>query len=178
MLFTSSSTLVVCHSLLNKLPSTSPLAVNTLVNSRGGDYRGDGGTRPPPNILVGGDAKVNVPPLIAHLVKTLLWLTPKCLLKWRIKGFCIIKIQFLFSFRKLLLLLKSYTKYTNRPTRWKTAPLTPDQGLCPWTPLGALPPTLPPFRRNRHHWWTAMYPVICPNYNTTSYYEKQSVNDE
>jgi len=26
----------------------------------GGDYRGDGGTRPP-NILVGGDAKVNVP---------------------------------------------------------------------------------------------------------------------
>ena len=38
-----------------------------------------------------GDAKVNVPPLIAHLVKknsghqTLLWLTPKCLLRWRIK---------------------------------------------------------------------------------------------
>jgi len=34
-----------------------------------------------------GDAKVNVPPLIAHLVKffsghqTLLWLTPKCLLR-------------------------------------------------------------------------------------------------
>ena len=30
-------------------------------HTRGGDYRGDGGTRPP-NILVGGDANVNVPP--------------------------------------------------------------------------------------------------------------------
>ena len=24
--------------------------------------------------------------------------------------------------------------------QWGFAPLTPDQGLCPWTPLGALPP--------------------------------------
>jgi len=30
-----------------------------------------GGGHVPPNILVGGDAKVNVPPLIAHLVKFL-----------------------------------------------------------------------------------------------------------
>jgi len=47
------------------------------------------------------------------------------------------------------------------------APGTPDQGLCPWTPLGALPPDLrymlepcapcslcrpPLFRINRRHW--------------------------
>ena len=38
----------------------------------GGDYRGDGGTRPP-NILVGG-RKGKCPPLIAHF-------TPKCLLR-------------------------------------------------------------------------------------------------
>ena len=35
--------------------------------TRGGDYKGDGGTRPP-NILVGG-RKGKFPPLIAHLVK-------------------------------------------------------------------------------------------------------------
>ena len=44
-----------------------------------------GGTRPP-NILVGGSKGKFPPPLIVHLVKALVWLTPKCLLKWRIKG--------------------------------------------------------------------------------------------
>jgi len=34
---------------------------------RGSDYRGDGGTRPPQH-FGWGDANVNVPPLIAHLV--------------------------------------------------------------------------------------------------------------
>ena len=47
-----------------ELPSALHMA-----QSRGGDYRGDGRTRPP-NILVGG-RKGKCPPLIAHLVKFL-----------------------------------------------------------------------------------------------------------
>jgi len=41
---------------------------------------GTGVTRPP-NILVGGSKGKFPPPLIVHLVKALVWLTPKCLLK-------------------------------------------------------------------------------------------------
>jgi len=42
---------------------------------------GDGGTRPPTFWLGGRKGKCPPPSLIAHLVKTLLRLTPKCLLK-------------------------------------------------------------------------------------------------
>ena len=50
-----------------------------------------------------------------------------------LKGFCVIKIQFIFSF-------------TGAMPLWP-----PDQGLCPWAPMGAQPPDAPPFRRNRRH---------------------------
>jgi len=38
---------------------------------QGGDYRGDGGTRPPPKKFWLGGRKGKCPPLIAHLVKFL-----------------------------------------------------------------------------------------------------------
>jgi len=47
-------------------------AVSLRAATRGGDYRGDGGTRPPQH-FGWGDAKVNVPPLIANLVKLFFW---------------------------------------------------------------------------------------------------------
>ena len=53
-------------------------------DNRGGGYRGDTS----PNILVGG-RKGKCPPLIAQ----------NAYLGEELKGFCIIKIQFLFSFR-------------------------------------------------------------------------------
>jgi len=56
--------------------------VHTVPRARGGDFRGDGGTRPPTFWL--GDAKVNGSLQNAYLGEEL-------------KGFCIIKIQFLFS---------------------------------------------------------------------------------
>jgi len=40
--------------------------------ARGGDYKGDGGTRPP-NILVGGRIGKCPPQLIAHLIKKNFW---------------------------------------------------------------------------------------------------------
>jgi len=61
-----------------------------------------------------GDAKVNVPPPL--IAQNAYW-------GEKLQGFCIIKIHFLFSFRGAMPL-------------WP-----PDQGLCPWTPLGAPPPT-------------------------------------
>ena len=75
-----------------------------LRNSRpqGRRLHGDGGTHTSPNILVGGDAKVNVPPLIAHLVKFLGRSLQNAYLSEELKGFCIIKIQFLFSFRGVM----------------------------------------------------------------------------
>ena len=94
-----------------------------------GDYRGTGGTRPP-NILVGGDAKVNVPPLIAHLVKFFLVIRhfsgslQNAYLGEELKGFCIIKIQFLFSFRG---------GCSSDPLTRGSAP-GPRWGLCPPTP--------------------------------------------
>jgi len=63
-------------------------------------------------------------PHIQFRNQTLLWLTQNAYLSEELKGFCIIKIQFLFSFRGAMPLLP------------------PDQGLCPWTLLGALPPTI------------------------------------
>jgi len=80
-----------------------------------------GGTRPPTFWL--GGRKGKCPPLIAQ----------NAYLGEELKGLCIIKIQFLFSFRGAMPL-------------WP-----PDQGLCPWTPLGAPPHDPPPFRRNRRH---------------------------
>jgi len=73
---------------------------------RGGDYREDGGHITPTFWL--GDTKVNVPPLIAHLVKKILVIRhfsgslQNAYLDEELKGFCIIKIQFLFSFRGAL----------------------------------------------------------------------------
>jgi len=55
---------------VRKLTTSRAASRNAKHCARGGDYRGDGGTRPP-NILVGEE----------------------------VKGFCIFKIQFLFSFR-------------------------------------------------------------------------------
>jgi len=72
---------------------------------RGGDYRGDGGTRPPPTFWLGGH-KGKCPPtdfpfskniflVIRHFSGSL----QNAYLGEELKGFCIIKIQFLFSFR-------------------------------------------------------------------------------
>ena len=62
----------------------------------GGDYRGDGGTRPQ---HFGWGRKGNCPPLIAHLAKLL---GQNAYLSEELKGFCIIKIQFIFSFRRAM----------------------------------------------------------------------------
>jgi len=70
----------LCESHISK---TCDYVITDAIYSRGGDYRRDGGTRPPTFWLWGRKGKC--PPLIAHLVKTLLWLTPKCLLKRRMK---------------------------------------------------------------------------------------------
>ena len=63
---------------------------------RGGDYRETGATRPS-NILV-GDAKGKCPPLVIRHFSGLL---QNAYLSEESKGFYIIKIQFLFSFRGL-----------------------------------------------------------------------------
>ena len=71
----------------------------TLTEAKGGDYKGDGEDTSPQHFGAGG-AKVSVPPpLIAHLVKFLGHSLQNAYLGEELKGFCIIKIQFLFSFR-------------------------------------------------------------------------------
>ena len=61
------------------------------------------------------------------------------------------------------------------------APLTPHQGLCPWTPLGAPPPdppyrqalrarhVIPPLsRRNRRHWLRVLHIHVPTNQSVLS----------
>jgi len=60
--------MVIIRSLCCRV--SDPLKSNIFVIVRGSDYRGDGGGNVLPTFWL-GDAKVNVPPLIAHLVKFL-----------------------------------------------------------------------------------------------------------
>jgi len=73
--------------------------------ARGGDYKGDGGTRPP-NILVGGRIGKCPPPTdcpfnkkIFLVIRHFSGLLQNAYLGEELNGFCIIKIQSLFSFR-------------------------------------------------------------------------------
>jgi len=73
-----------------------------ILGLRGGDYRGTGGHTRPPTFWLGGRKGKCPPPLIAHLVKFLGRSLQNAYLSEELKGFCIIKIQFLFSFRGVM----------------------------------------------------------------------------
>ena len=127
------------------------------VIARGGDYRGDGGTRPPKFWL--GDAKVNVPPLIAHLVKFLghifhldNWIT--ALVECR----CI--VFHIYNSEMLILHTRASVSLAVRAAiiggRGDTSPTFFLGGQH----FGSAPRP-PPFRRNRRHWSYEFSSVCC-----------------